>query len=375
MELAQLSGGREQWVICDSDGELHVASLWLSSLVDMRRSPNTIKQYGSQVTEYLNWTANTSDWRRVNLAHLRLWMRTLSTSDQRNATTVTKWMTALRSFYSWAEGSDLLLSDVERRMTQMKYFPPGTASGGEHGKRRQVLVPELRPDDRRRTEADPQWIESADARERLETLQLNHRDRLLVDLMYVTGIRVGEALSLFTADLHFGGGSAELRCNILDGHFHIRMDNPTENGARAKGKGRVLFVSSRLVDLYVDYIIERDAILGARNTSKHVFVNLYGRDADLGRAMTYWGVRDVIQRVSRRIDYPLSGPHMLRHTFGTRLARGIEVEQQPLDVIQELLGHRDIGSTRVYTHGLEPAKRAALDALQARSIRVVGTSE
>lgn len=157
----------------------------------------------------------------------------------------------------------------------------------------------------------------------------------MVDLMYLTGIRVGEALSLFSNDLHFGGGSVALGCRILDSHFHVRMDNPTENKARAKGKERVLYASPLLVDRYVDYIIERDAVLGARSLSKHVFVNLYCREPYLGRAMSRAGVRDMVARVSRRIDYPLSGPHMLRHTFATRLARGIDAEQQPLEVIQE----------------------------------------
>lgn len=375
IETAQLSGGREQPVIVDNDGELHVASLWLSSLVDLGRSPNTISQYGRQVTDYLNWTETTSDWRGVSLAHLRLWMRTLSISETRNGTTVSKWMTALHSFYSWAASSDLLQSDVERRMTQMKYFPPGAAGGGEHGRRRKVLVAELRPAHARWAHSEPDWIDSAEARARLESLTLSSRDRFMVDLMYLTGIRVGEALSLFSNDLHFGGGSVALGCRILDSHFHVRMDNPTENKARAKGKKRVLYASPLLVDRYVDYIIERDAVLGARSLSKHVFVNLYCREPYLGRAMSRAGVRDMISRVSRRIDYPLSGPHMLRHTFATRLARGIDAEQQPLEVIQELLGHRSISSTRIYTHGLEPAKKAALDSLQTRSIRVIEEPE
>lgn len=372
MELAQLPNGCEQWVIADAIGELHVGSLWLSSLADLKRSPHTITQYGRRVTAYLNWTAGITDWRRVNLAHLRLWMRTVSTSDERSASTVAAWMTALRSFYIWAASSDLLHTDVERRMTQAKYFPAGTAAGGEHGRTRLVVAPELRPEFGGRTHDEPDWIHDAEARARLELLPLSNRDRVLVDLMYVTGIRVGEALSLFIDDLHFGGGSAELGCNLIDGHFHIRMDNPTENGARSKGKERVLYVSPLLVDRYVDYIIERDAILGARNRSKHVFVNLYGPPASRGRAMTYSGVREIILRIGRRIEFPLTGPHMLRHTFATRLARGIEAEQQPLDVIQSLLGHRSLNSTRIYTHGLEPAKRAALDSLQARSIRVAG---
>lgn len=199
-------------------------------------------------------------------------------------------------------------------------------------------------------------------------MTLPARDRFLIDLMYRTGIRAGEALSLFTADLHFGGGSRALDCKHVDRHFHVRVDNAVENKARAKGRARLLFVDEDLVEGYIDYLLERGRILGNNDSSAHVFVNIYSHDESRGRAMTYSGVKKLIARCAKRIDFDLTGPHMLRHTLATRLVRGIDCEAQDLDVVQAVLGHANIDSTRIYTHDLETAKKTALGSLAVRTV-------
>ena len=229
-------------------------------------------------------------------------------------------MVAVRSFYEWCDGHGLLRTEVVSKMTHVKYFAPGTRGGGEHGARRRVLVEELRAG--RADLNPPRWIADDAARARLAALELPLRDRFLVDLLSTTGIRVGEALSLFIADLHFGGGSRQLGCGLRDPHFHVRIDNPVENQARAKGGPRTLFVHRDLVESYVDYALERRGMLSQRaieDRCPHVFVNLYSEDRWLGRASSYSSVKRLIDRCSKRIGYDISGPHMLRHTFATRL--------------------------------------------------------
>jgi len=305
-----------------------------------------------------------------------MWERVVATSPYeksngvlalRSPNTVSLWMVAVRSFYTWADTEGLLLSDVAGRITQMKYFAPGTAAGGEHGAHRRVLADELRPSRAPEIEG-PEWIDDASARHALETLQLSSRDRLLVDLMYFTGIRAGEALSLFRGDMHLGGGGPDLGCRLADPHFHVRMENPVENGAQAKGAARTLYVGKVIVERYIDYVLERDCLLGEEDFSNHVFVNLYTPGSARGKAMTYSGVRRVIARCSSAIGFGLTGPHMLRHTFATRLVRGIDCDVHPLDVVQVLLGHRSISSTRTYTHDLEQAMRTALASIAPREI-------
>ncbi|WP_124393149.1 tyrosine-type recombinase/integrase [Rhodococcus wratislaviensis] len=55
------------------------------------------------------------------------------------------------------------------------------------------------------------------------------------------------------------------------------------------------------------------------------------------------------------------------HTFATRLLRGIDCDPVPIDVVQSLLGHASINSTRIYTHDTEAAMRTTTSALAPRS--------
>ncbi len=372
------STGRSRFVIVGRDDELHrPATAWLGFLHDVGRSPNTIRDYATRLAYYLSWTAQTGDWRAINLAHLAMWRNVLATTPVRKTNgkesfrsddTVNLWIVPVRGFYEWADAQGLLTTDVVARMTHVKYFAPGTAAGGETGTTKRVLVPELRPTPRTGPHEDPEWIDSADARRKLESLELNLRDRFLVDLLYFTGVRVGEALSLFTRDMHFGGGIPSMGCRRVDPHLHVVMDNPVENGARAKGSERVLPVSEHLVDRYIDYVLERQRLLASGDNSPHVMVNLYARDHHRGKAMTDTNVRKMLRRVSKRIDFDITGPHMLRHTLATRLVRGIDCDPQPLDVVQSILGHRSIESTRIYTHDQERAKKEALAAIAPRTL-------
>lgn len=382
LDVALLDETR-QFVIVDGEDRLHVASSWLQFLADTGRSPLTVKAYGSRIAAYLSWTALTTDWRSVSVSHLALWRKMVETSPfqktkgmsaMRSQKTVNHWIAPLRPFYEWADAEGYLSNDIARRITQIRYFAPGTAAGGEHGKKRRVLAEALRPAGGPAEVELPQWIDDAQARQMLVSLELPVRDRFLIDLLYTTGIRVGEALSLFTRDMHFGGGSRELGCKQAAPHFHVRLDNPTENGARAKGRSRILFASDLLIERYIDYMLERRS-LGEDDRSMHVFVNVYTRGTYRGRAMSDSGVRRLMQRCSRRIHFDLTGAHMLRHTFATRLVHGIDCEAQGLDVVQELMGHASIESTRIYAHTTESAKKVALQSIAGRSLNLGAPNE
>lgn len=379
---ALVGSGERRSVIVDGEGWLHGAgSDWLSHLHAIGRSPNTVKAYGSRVAWYLSWTAQTADWRAIGLSHLAMWKRVLSTTpvrktngqeSMRSEATVGRWMTAMRSFYEWADAQGLLTTNVASKMTELRWFPPGSPGGGEHGISRRVLAEELRVPPRNQVREDPEWIDNAGARARLEDLDLNARDRFFVDLLYFTGIRVGEALSLFTRDLHFGGGSPALGCRVVDPHLHVALDNPVQNGAQAKGCARRLTVGPLLVERYVDYMLERQRILGDGDDCPHALVNLYTSSQHLGRAWSYSGAKSLMDRVGRRIEFDISGPHMLRHTLATRLIRGIDCEPQREDVVGAILGHRSAESIRVYTHDVERAKKAALAAVAPRAVVLPG---
>jgi site-specific recombinase XerD len=116
---------------------------------------------------------------------------------------------------------------------------------------------------------------------------------------------------------------------------------------------------------YERYLQERLACPAADGCD-FVFVNLF--HAPLGAPMTDSSVRQLFGTLGRRagLARPIR-PHMLRHAMGTELGdAGV-----PIDVVQQLLGHRSITSTQVYVHPSPLRLRDAVDRVEATARRRV----
>src|SRR5262249_50850684 len=145
------------------------------------------------------------------------------------------------------------------------------------------------------------------------------RDRFLLSLLAETGMRVGQALGLRHAD--FVSRTREV-------HIVPRADNA--NGARAKVRSAaVIPVSTPLVRLYSEYMhVEYGGV-----DSDYVFVNLFG--GDVGRALTYSAVHQLIGRIAARTGIGFTA-HTLRHSHATDMVR----QGVPVEVVARLLTHR-----------------------------------
>jgi site-specific recombinase XerD len=96
--------------------------------------------------------------------------------------------------------------------------------------------------------------------------------------------------------------------------------------------------------------------LAVRGDAPTVLVTRYGKP------WTPEGLTNQFQRASRRAGLERLGPHVLRHTYASRLVMaGVD-----LRTVQELLGHKDIKQTLRYAHLSPSHKRAAVEALEAR---------
>lgn len=145
------------------------------------------------------------------------------------------------------------------------------------------------------------------------------RDRAILELLYSSGIRVGELVNLRLRDI-------DLREQI----------------AHIVGKGkkeRLVPLGSYAVQALEDYLGKRPA-----NTKCRDFIFLNRR----GGHLTDRSVRRLINNYKKRAG--LTGkkvsPHTLRHSFATHLLdRGADLRS-----VQELLGHKNIATTQVYTH-------------------------
>ena len=149
------------------------------------------------------------------------------------------------------------------------------------------------------------------------------RDRALLEVMYGCGLRVSEACALKTDDIMsdgellriFGKGSKE---RVI----------PIGGGA---GRALAAYFASG-----------RGAFTKGDLSETHVFVTR------LGRPFTRQGVFKVIRERAAAVGIAADriSPHVLRHSYASHmLAHGADVR-----VIQELLGHADIGTTQIYTH-------------------------
>ena len=148
------------------------------------------------------------------------------------------------------------------------------------------------------------------------------RDAVIMELLYATGLRVGELVSLDLQD----------------------VDLP-ESYIRCMGKGS----KERIVHLYPKALEElrrylksaRIALLGHRRTEPSLFVN------HRGERLTRQWVWTILKTYARKagIEQNIT-PHTLRHSFATHLLQN----GASLRHVQELLGHSSISTTQVYTH-------------------------
>jgi integrase/recombinase XerD len=166
------------------------------------------------------------------------------------------------------------------------------------------------------------------------------RDRALIELLYATGMRVTELLSLRPADVNLD--ASYLTC--------------TGKGS----KQRIVPIGDEAGEWVRKYVREsRSALLGKR-TSTRLFVNAKGGGPGLTR-VGFWKILKTYARMAG-LTAGLS-PHMLRHSFATHLLeRGAD-----LRAIQMMLGHADLSTTQIYTHVLEQRMRSIYDRFHPRA--------
>jgi integrase/recombinase XerD len=164
------------------------------------------------------------------------------------------------------------------------------------------------------------------------------RDKALIELLYATGLRVTELLSLKAGDVSLEAGY--LTCI-------------------GKGdKQRIVPLGQAAADWVRRYIAEgRPALLKARKTP-WLFVNAKG-----GGRLSRVGFWKLLRDYGIKAGLPRGlSPHVLRHSFATHLLdRGAD-----LRAIQMMLGHADLSTTQIYTHVLEARLRTVYDKFHPR---------
>ena len=275
-------------------------------------SPQTVRAYAADLAAFANFAApdqDDFDPAAVNTVQLRHYLASLRTRGLSRVTIARK-AASLRSLFRY-----LLREGI------VNYNPASD-----------LRLP-------RREQRLPSFLDEAEVTRLIETPDAadlaGRRDRAILEVLYSTGMRIGELAAANLEDLDLLG-------EVI----------------KAKGKGK----KERLVPLggpamaaLQDYLAIRQSIALRRSTAaRPLLVNKHGS------RLSDRGIRRIFDKHARSAGLSARAtPHSLRHSFATHmLNRGAD-----LRAVQELLGHASLASTQIYAHvTTERLKRVYRDA-------------
>jgi site-specific recombinase XerD len=278
-------------------------------------SPATWRAYRADLEAFVEWSARLGvvSPSRVDRKMLRRYLSYLHT--RRYATrTMARKASALRRYFDWL-----------RRLGAIDASPATSLTAPKSTGR---LPRVLRGDEMHSI------LDVAPTRTRGDAPSLKARDDAVLELLYGSGLRIGELCALDLEHLDpatstvwvWGKGGKERR---------VPMSEP----------------SAAAIALWLDG--SRDAFVTADSPAEALFLNRRGRRLT---------PRDARRILDRRAPSP-THPHALRHTFATHLLDG----GADLRAVQELLGHADLSTTQHYTHVSKERLRQVLDATHPRA--------
>lgn len=289
------SGGRDR-----ATGDLSAFAQHL--LTERDRSEHTVRAYTGDVERCLAWCrehAGARSLREVTLADLRAWLGAMAAEGVARSTLARR-AASLRTFFAWAHQTGRVATDPALRLATPK---------------RRRTLPDVLTQDGASAVLDVAAVAADDE----DPMHL--RNRAVLELLYATGIRVGELTGLDVDDVDrerqvvrvLGKGRKERTVP-----FGIPAGEALEHWLTA-GRPRVVTPTS----------------------GPALFLGRRGRRVDPRQVRTV--VHELLAHVP---DAPDLGPHGLRHSAATHLLEG----GADLRMVQEILGHSSLATTQIYTH-------------------------
>lgn len=180
-----------------------------------------------------------------------------------------------------------------------------------------------------------------DAADEDDSLQ-GKRNKMMLFLMYVTGMRVSELIALKVS--------------------HVHRDTSTVAVDGKRGKQRLVPIPDGMMKELCGYIDQvRPALLSKKGTSDYLFPVIYAKKIKPLTRQAFWIIIKSIWKVAG-IAKPIS-PHTVRHSFATHmLNKGANLRS-----LQLLLGHEQLATVQIYTHVDTGRLRSIYDKKHPRS--------
>ena len=265
-------------------------------LVQKNYSEYTIINYKEDLNSYIKYClANNINYVDINYQEAKKYLVYLYEFEQEKATTVSRKISSIRSFYKYLANTNIF----------------------ENNSFRLLRLP-------KKEKKLPHYFEYNELLELFEVPDINtplgERNRVILELLYATGIRVGELVNIKISDI-------QIKLKVI----HIL----------GKGnKERIVYFNDVTYKYLEGYINNGRNKLNVKKLD-YLFLN------NKGGQLTTRGVQDILEKIIKKtaINKNIS-PHMLRHTFATHLLN----EGCDLLSVQQLLGHSSLSTTSIYTH-------------------------
>ena len=259
-------------------------------------SKDTIKSYESDILQFFDFCDREAiSYLRVDYDFARFYLKYLNEELKERATSVSRKISSIRGFYQY-------LVVVEK--VNANYF-------------KMVRLP-------KKDKKLPRFFEYSELEELFDipdkSTALGQRDSLILELLYASGMRVSELVSIKLDDIDMSKRT-------------IRV--------MGKGKKARLCYYTDICEEVLELYLKNGRNELDTNNSSYLFLN------HLGGVLTTRGVRYILDNLIKKTSiHKKISPHMIRHSFATHLLN----EGCDLLSVQELLGHESLKATSIYTH-------------------------
>ncbi|WP_423147706.1 tyrosine-type recombinase/integrase [Rubrolithibacter danxiaensis] len=264
---------------------------------EKRYSPHTVGAYKNDLLQFFAYIQSQEwDFSSLEHAHLRSYLAELI-EDKREPKTINRKISVLRSYYKFLLREKAVSSNPTLQIRAPKV-----------PKRLPVIVEENKLN---------LLLDSGDS---FSADFPGLRDKLVIELLFGTGIRLAELITLKDTD--------------------VDSYNRTIKVLGKRSKERIIPLNSSLYQLIKEYLEEKDKQNFEEKVPQLVVINN-------GKAAYPKFIYRVVQKYLSTIStQDKKSPHVLRHTFATTLLNN----GADLNAIKELLGHSSLAATQVYTH-------------------------
>ena len=283
--------------------------------VEKGYSKNTIDAYRNDLVQFARFleAQQVADWTKVTKDHLTAFILDMKQREY-SSSTVARKVAAVRAFLHFLVSENIITNDPAENLDS----PSVTKRLPRPISQEEIEVLLAAPD----TERGVRGV----------------RDKALLELLYATGMRVTEVVSLEVEDVNLA--SSTIRC--------------LGKGA----KERIIPIYPAAVKALEEYLEHGRLTLIKDPDEKALFVN------HRGERLTRQGLWLIIKRYVKQVGISeLVTPHTLRHSFATHMLNG----GADLRNVQKLLGHANISTTQIYTQVTNKHLREVYDDAHPRA--------